>query len=77
MPWIAPRNLGLITGASLMGAVFSLASTESDIAAAHPDAVDAGMRDIVAVATILIVFALAIASRVRATATPLHSREVS
>ncbi|MCA9905161.1 MAG: MFS transporter, partial [Anaerolineae bacterium] len=55
------RNLGLITGASVMGAVFALASGTSDINAARPDAVAAGMRITFAIAAILIVFAIAIA----------------
>ena len=55
------RNLGLITGASVMGAVFALASATTDISTAHPSAVAAGMRITFAVAVILMVFALAIA----------------
>ena len=60
------RNLGLITGASLMGAVFALAAGASDITAAHPEAVVAGMRMTFAVAAILIVLALAVAVGSRA-----------
>ena len=55
------RNLGLITGASAMGAVFALASATTDITTARPEAVATGMRITFAVATILIVVALAIA----------------
>ncbi|MDB6169567.1 MAG: major facilitator superfamily 1 [Verrucomicrobia bacterium] len=55
------RNLGLITGASVMGAVFALASATTDITAASPEAVVTGMRITFAVAAILIVAALAIA----------------
>jgi MFS family permease len=55
------RNLGLITGASVMGAVFALASATSNITMARPDAIAAGMRITFAVAAILIVVALAIA----------------
>ena len=55
------RNLGLITGASAMGAVFALASATTDITTAHPEAVASGMRITFAVATALIVVALAIA----------------
>jgi len=55
------RNLGLITGASVMGAVFALASATSDIATAHPAAITAGMRTTFAVAAVLIVCAIAIA----------------
>lgn len=56
------RNLGLITGASAMGAVFALASATNDIAAADPEAVATGMRMTFAVAATLIVLALAIAA---------------
>lgn len=54
------RNLGLITGASVMGAVFALASGTSDITAAHHEAVASGMRVTFAVAAALVVVALAI-----------------
>jgi MFS family permease len=56
------RNLGLITGASVMGAVFAFASGTTDITTAHPDAVATGLRVTFAAAAILIVAALAIAS---------------
>ena len=56
------RNLGLITGASVMGAVFALASATTDITTAHPEAVATGMRITFAVAAMLIVVALAIAA---------------
>jgi MFS family permease len=55
------RNLGLITGASVMGAVFALASSASDITTASPAAVSTGMRVTFAVAALLIVAALGIA----------------
>jgi MFS family permease len=55
------RNLGLITGASAMGAVFAFAAGTVDIAVASPDAVTRGMQMTFAVAAMLIVFALAIA----------------
>jgi MFS family permease len=38
------RNLGLITGASAMGAVFAWASGTTDITAAQPEAIAAGMH---------------------------------
>ncbi len=62
------RNLGLVTGASAMGAVFALAATAADVTAAHPDAVAAGMRATFAVAAVLMVAGLgiAVASRVLA-----------
>jgi EmrB/QacA subfamily drug resistance transporter len=56
------RNLGLITGASVMGAVFALASATTGITTAAPEAVAAGMRITFAVAGVLIVVALAIAA---------------
>lgn len=59
------RNLGLVTGAAVMGAVFAFAAAATDITAAAPDAVAAGMRTTFAVAAGLIVlaFAIAVASR--------------
>ncbi|MDB5743993.1 MAG: major facilitator superfamily 1 [Polaromonas sp.] len=67
------RNLGLITGASVMGAVFALASKAGDIATARPEAIAAGMRMTFAAGAVLIAVALALAvgSRVRAPRTPL------
>ena len=55
------RNLGLITGASAMGAVFAVAAAATDITAARPDAVASGMRITFAVAAALIAVALALA----------------
>jgi len=60
------RNLGLITGASVMGAVFALASATTDITTARPEAVAAGTRITFAAATILVAIALAIAFGSRA-----------
>ncbi|MBB4185751.1 MFS transporter [Sinorhizobium terangae] len=60
------RNLGLVTGASFMGAVFALASGTSEITTAAPEAVAAGMRITFAVAAVLIVAALVIAVTSRA-----------
>jgi EmrB/QacA subfamily drug resistance transporter len=57
------RNLGLITGTSVMGAVFAHASATSDVTTAGPEAVATGMRITFAVAAVLIVIALAIAGR--------------
>ena len=56
------RNLGLITGASVMGTVFAFGSAATDITTAPPEAVATGMRIAFAVAAALIVVALAIAS---------------
>lgn len=55
------RNLGLITGASVMGAVFAFGSATTEIATASPQAVAAGMRVTLAVAASLVAVALAIA----------------
>jgi EmrB/QacA subfamily drug resistance transporter len=63
------RNLGLITGASVMGTVFAFATATVDIATACPEAVAVGMRTTFGVAAILIVAALAVAVRSRAIAT--------
>jgi len=63
------RSLGLITGASVMAAVFASASGTSDITTAPPAAIAAGMRITFGVATTIIIVALATAaaSRFRAT----------
>jgi EmrB/QacA subfamily drug resistance transporter len=56
------RNLGLITGASVMGAIFALGSRMSDPAAAGSADLTSGMRTTFAVAVALIIASLAIAS---------------
>lgn len=55
------RNLGLITGASVMGAVFALASGAGDVTTAQSGAVAIGMRVTFAVAAVLVLVALVIA----------------
>jgi MFS family permease len=55
------RNLGLITGASLMGAVFALGSAAVDVATARPEDIATGMRITFGVAAVLIVIALTVA----------------
>jgi len=55
------RNLGLITGASVMGAVFALAAATTDLTTASPGAVATGMRVTFGVGAALIVAALALA----------------
>ncbi len=68
------RNLGLITGASVMGAVFAFASGTADIVAARPDAIAAGMHGTFAVAAVLVILALVLA--IRSLPSPLRtSRE--
>ncbi|MEJ5057091.1 MULTISPECIES: MFS transporter [unclassified Pseudomonas] len=59
------RNLGLITGASALGAVFALSSATEEISAAHPQAVGSGMRMTFMVALVLIVVACCIAMACR------------
>ena len=59
------RNLGLITGASAMGAVFAAASASADVATAPPSAVAFGLRATFGVAAGLIVVALAVAALAR------------
>jgi len=54
------RNLGLITGASLMGAVFALAAGMIDIKTVRPEDVATGMQVTFAVAAALILIALGI-----------------
>lgn len=55
------RNLGLITGASAMGAVFAHGAASAHVATASAAAVTAGMHATLAVATVLTFGALAIA----------------
>ena len=56
------RNLGLITGASVMGSVFALGAGTTSMTTAHPEAVAAGMQVTFAVAAALVIVALAIAA---------------
>ncbi|MET1079676.1 MAG: MFS transporter [Pseudomonas sp.] len=56
------RNLGLITGASLMGAVFALASASLDVTRATPDALAVGLRITFAMAAGLVLLGLMIVS---------------
>jgi EmrB/QacA subfamily drug resistance transporter len=55
------RNLGLITGASLMGTVFSMGAATANLLKAPPEALVSGMRFTFGVAAGLISLALAIA----------------
>ncbi len=71
------RNLGLITGASVMGAVFAFASGTSDITTAPAPAIAIGMQATFAVGATLIVIALAIALAGRAEKTRVWSSEQS
>lgn len=55
------RNLGLITGASVMGSVFAWGSATSDITRARAEDVASGMRTTFATAAVLILVTLVIA----------------
>jgi MFS family permease len=70
------RNLGLITGASVMGAVFSLAAGTSDIATASSGAVATAMRITFLAAATLILAALAIATASRTRAAKVDGTSV-
>jgi EmrB/QacA subfamily drug resistance transporter len=63
------RNLGLISGASVMGAVFAFAAGTTDLATASAAEVATGMRVTFGVAMALVVVALGLAHRYRACAT--------
>ena len=54
------RNLGLVTGASVMGTVFALASGSRDPASSLPEAVSRGMHGTFAVAALLAACAIAV-----------------
>ncbi len=72
------RNLGLITGASAMGAVFALGSAVTDLTTARSDAVVSGMRMTFVVAAVLVILALAVATGSRALIKrPVFSKEIS
>lgn len=60
------RNLGLITGASVMGAIFTIGSATNDIMKAHPEAIARGMRITFCVSGGLIAFAIILATAGRA-----------
>jgi MFS family permease len=51
------RNLGLITGASFMGAVFRFAAGAAELSTARPEAVASGLRATFGVAVVLVVLA--------------------
>ncbi|HSC84441.1 MAG TPA: MFS transporter [Pseudomonas sp.] len=65
------RNLGLITGAAVMGAVFALATAAPEISSAPAAAIANGMRGTFAVALALVVAAFIIALGSQA---PRHAR---
>lgn len=55
------RNLGLVTGASAMGAVFALGAGPQPVMLAAPDAVAHGLRVTFGVATVLVLVAVGVA----------------
>lgn len=57
------RNLGLVSGASVMGAVFALVSSTTDTGSASAAATSLGMRTTFAVAFVLVAIAHALAGR--------------
>jgi len=72
------RNLGLITGASVMGALFTYASGMTDITTAAPEAVATGMQITFAFAGALILLVLVMAGVSRAAdIRPLLAEEAS
>lgn len=60
------RNLGLVSGAAAMGAIFTHASGTTDVSSSSPIAVEAGMHTTFAVAAVLVLVALAFQLRARA-----------
>lgn len=68
------RNLGLMTGASALGAVFAFASAAADITTAGAGAVATGMQVTFAVAAVLVAIAIAIAVGGRLRVKPRLSR---
>ena len=56
------RNLGLVTGASVMGAVFAFATQAADISTAAPQSIAHGMHVTFAMAAVLTGAALALAA---------------
>ena len=64
------RNLGLITGASVMGAVFTVAAGTSDITTAVPEQVARGTHRTFAVAALLVAIGLAVVLGLRVRSRP-------
>ena len=57
------RNLGLVTGASAMGAIFAWGTAAQDVMTASPEAIYRGLHATFAVAAVLIVVSLLISFR--------------
>lgn len=71
------RNVGQITGASVMGAVFLFATGAGDLQAAEPQAVAHGMRTTLLVATVFIALALGLVAIIRVRPRPSSSLAAS
>jgi predicted MFS family arabinose efflux permease len=71
------RNLGLITGASVMGAVFALASGTSGVAITDSENVATGMRITFGVALGLIIIAMSLARGSRRSAAEVSGAAIS
>lgn len=71
------RNLGLITGAALMGAVFVFSSASPDITTAPPQAIARAMQSTFAFAALLIILAFAVAARRRPARNPRKPGDLS
>ncbi|MNV68925.1 hypothetical protein D3C71_1618020 [compost metagenome] len=67
------RNLGFITGASLMGAVFAWAAGSGDLRIASPAALAVGMRWTYGLAAVLLLLALAVAAAGRTRSRPARA----
>lgn len=65
------RNLGLITGASLMGALFAYASGASEVTLAPASSVAAGMRLTFAAAAVMVLLAWTVVRTIRPVSPPL------
>ncbi|WP_217441417.1 MFS transporter [Nocardia barduliensis] len=66
------RNLGLVTGASVMGTVFAVAAGSGDVTTAAPEQVARGTHGTFAVAALLVTFGLAIVLGSRMRRSPLR-----
>lgn len=60
------RNLGLVTGASVLGAVFAIGTGNGQIAKATPEAINNGMQTTFVVAGLILIIALLMALRAHA-----------
>jgi MFS family permease len=68
------RNLGLVTGAAVMGALFAYGTGAPNLNAASPEALTAGLRITFTIAAGLLAAAAGVAARRRASRSPLVVR---